>query len=132
MLLVYIVLYAGAALWGIAEDVRYEAPRWKALLTTVGNALGCAGMILYAADAVSPELSVAWRGVFALLVAQFVIDLVWEVRYRLPKLVLSVDEDGEEQRLGRSGIAASVALGVVVLVPFFVVNYWVAFGVPRG
>ena len=42
----YIAMFAFVSLWGIREDLRWNAPRWKAVLSVVGNSVGIAGLLL--------------------------------------------------------------------------------------
>ena len=121
----YIGLYALLAAFGIREDARFGAPFWKAALSTVGNGLGIAGMILYARGAHPLPFAVAWRAVFALLVVQFAIEAVFELRVRLPRLWL---EDATSRRWRRAVMALSLAAGLAFSIPYYLINYRLAFG----
>ena len=103
---IYIGVYAAAALQGIREDVRFEAPRWKAILSTIANALGVAGMIFFAEGVRSPELALGWRWVVALIAIATVVQL-------------------------RSLVWTSIALGLLASAPFFWMNLSLAFGAQR-
>lgn len=120
----YIAMYTTVALWGIREDMRWEAPRWKATLSVVGNALGIAGMVLWAAGEADPKLAVVWRWVLPGLVIQLAIEVVYEYRLRLRRM-LPEGELSDAQI--RSLVWTSIGLGLLTAAPFFWMNYQLAF-----
>ncbi len=120
----YIVLYAGLALWGIREDVVHQAPVWKSLLSTVGNALGIGGMLVWIAGVRSPEIQTLWTWVFPFLLVQAALEARFEYRVRLGR-ILPETEPGDAQM--RSLMVTSIVIGVILALPYFLINYWVAF-----
>jgi hypothetical protein len=125
LLALYIGLFVLLSVWGIHTETEIGAPRWKVGLGAVAGAVGAAGMIFYWRDAVTPGLSSAWKLVFPLLVLQSIVDAAWDLRYGLER----VDPDGEAGVAARRGLViASFATGILVLVPYFYINYRVAFG----
>ncbi|QDU83691.1 hypothetical protein Pla163_07920 [Planctomycetes bacterium Pla163] len=120
----YIAMYTTVALWGIREDMRWEAPRWKATLSVVGNAVGIAGMLLWATDEVGQKLSAVWRWVLPALVIQLAIEVVYEYRLRLRRM-LPEGELSDAQI--RSLVWTSIGLGLLTAVPFFWMNYELAY-----
>lgn len=120
----YIALYGALSLWGIHEDVVHRAPVWKALLSTVGNALGMGGMIVWAAGIRSAEIQSVWTWVFPFLLLQAGLEARFEYRTRLAQ-VLPETQKGDAQM--RNLMLTSVVIGTVLALPYFLINYWVAF-----
>ncbi|MEZ5980436.1 MAG: hypothetical protein R3F34_19790 [Planctomycetota bacterium] len=120
----YIAMFVTVTLWGIREDIRWEAPRWKAVMSTVGNAVGIAGMLLWVSGDASARLAAVWRWVLAALVAQLLIEIAYEYRLRLRRML----PDGElSDAQIRSLVWTSIVLGLVTAVPFFYMNWSLAF-----
>lgn len=120
----YVVMFVTVSLWGIREDIRWEAPRWKAVLSVVGNAIGIAGMVLYLQGDVGPKLAAIWRWVFFGLVAQLVVEVVYEYRLRLRRMVPEGQlSDGQI----RSLVWTSIAIGLLTALPYLGMNYALAF-----
>lgn len=120
----YIALYSGLSVWGIREDVVQGAPSWKAISSTVGNALGIGGMIVWVGGLRSPEIQALWTWVFPLLLLQAAVEARFEYRVRLGRLL--PDADLEDAQM-RSLMATSLVIGVLLAIPFFLINYWVAY-----
>ncbi len=121
----YIVLYSGLAVWAIREDLRHDAPIWKALMSTIGNALGIGGMIVWAADVRSAEIQALWTWVFPFLLLQAALEARFEFRGRLRRLLPEADLQDAQMR---SLIATSLVMGALVALPYFLLNYLVAYG----
>ncbi|QDU69232.1 hypothetical protein [Engelhardtia mirabilis] len=121
----YIGIYAAAALQSIREDVRFEAPRWKAGLSTVANALGVAGMLFYVQGVRSPELALGWRWVVALIAVATAVQLRYTFHLRFRRVLPEGDPaDGQL----RSLVWTSIGLGLLASAPFFWMNLSLAFG----
>ncbi len=122
---VYIGSFVLLTLWGIHTETALGVPRWKVALGAIAAGVGAAGMIFFWRDAVTPELSTLWKGVFPALVVQSVIDGAWDLRHGLGKM----DPDGELRGDGgRTLVVVSFAAGILVLAPYLYINYRVAFG----
>ena len=121
----YIALYSGFAVWGIREDLRFGAPTWKALLSTVGNALGIGGMIILIEGVVSPEISAVWAWVWPGLLVQAALEARFEYRVRLRRILPEADLEDAQMR---SLILTSVVISVLLALPYFWMNYLVAYG----
>lgn len=123
----YVAMFASVSLWGIREDLRWNAPRWKAVLSVVGNAIGIAGMVLYLAGEPNPRIAAAWRWVLGGLVLQLLIEIVYEYRLRLRRM-LPEGELSDAQI--RSLVWTSIGAGLLTAVPYFYMNWALAFGAP--
>lgn len=122
----YILMFVTVSMWGIREDMRWEAPKWKAVLSVVGNAVGIAGMVLWTQGEFGPRLAEIWRWVFVGLVAQLVIEIVYEYRLRLRRMLPEGQlSDGQI----RSLVWTSIGLGLLTALPYFYMNYELAFRV---
>lgn len=120
----YIAMFATVSLWGIREDLRWQAPKWKALLSVVGNAVGIAGMVLWSRGDIGAELSEIWRWVFIGLVLQLLIEIAYEYRLRLRRMLPEGQlSDGQI----RSLVWTSIGLGLLTALPYFYMNYELAF-----
>lgn|GEM_PF-4666567 len=120
----YIVMFVTVSLWGIREDLRWEAPKWKALLSVVGNAIGIAGMVLWTQGEIGPRLADIWRWVFLGLVLQLVIEIVYEYRLRLRRML---PEGQLSDAQIRSLVWTSIGLGLLTALPYFYMNFELAF-----
>jgi hypothetical protein len=76
----YVALYAVVAIWTIRAGARAGAPAWKSATTTVVDALGVAGMLVWARGDPAPWLVVGWRIVLPVLAAGTALRLVWWYR----------------------------------------------------
>jgi len=120
----YIAMFASVSVWGIREDLRWSAPRWKAMLSVVGNSVGIAGMLLWARGDVNPQLAAAWRWVLGALVLQLLIEIAYEYRLRLRRM-LPEGELSDAQI--RSLVWTSIGAGLLTAVPYFYMNWALAF-----
>ena len=120
----YIALYTGLSLWGIREDLVHRAPAWKSVSSTAGNALGIGGMIVWVTGLCSPQIQELWTWVFPFLLVQAALEARYEYRVRLGRILPEADLEDAQMR---SLIATSLVIGVVMAVPFFVLNYRVAY-----
>jgi len=123
LLTVYIGLYVLVTLGAIRVESNLGAPRWKLLGGTLAAGLGVFGMIHYHQSAVTVELARVWRWVFPYLVLQAVVDCVWELRHGLGRLRTDPDKPVDPR-----SVALALGFSLVLLVPFFYVNFRVAFG----
>jgi hypothetical protein len=122
---VYIAIYALVALQGIREDLRFGVPLWKAALSTVANALGVAGMLLYLAPRVDPSLVRLWAWVCLLLVVEALVQLRFSYRSRYRR-VLPDGEPGDAQL--RSLLWSSVLVNLLAAAPCYTMNFALALG----
>lgn len=125
LIYLYAGVFSGIAVQGIREDLRFGVPIWKVALSTVAHALGVAGMLLFAAERVAPGLRAAWGWVFALIVAETLIQLRFTYRQRFHR-VLPEGEASDGQL--RSLIWTSVLLGLLAAAPYYWMNAALAFG----
>jgi hypothetical protein len=110
LLWIYVGLYAALALWSIREHLSRDQPAWKALLDTVCSALGLGGMCLFLTGEADPRISAVWAYVFPLLMVEEAIDLRFELTH------------------WRSLLWVMLAGGVLFAVPYYWMNFQVAFG----
>ena len=127
-LLLYIVAHVALSAIALMQAARLYAPRWRLGLHALGRGAGCAGMILLAQEAVIPEVSSLWRFVFPVLIAEALIDGAWDLRIGLPRQLAALG-DTVEPREARRLLFGSLTLGVLVSIPYFVLNYRVAWPV---
>lgn len=120
----YVAMFVTVSLWGIREDMRWEAPRWKATLSVVGNAVGIAGMVLFLQGDAGPKLASIWRWVFFALVAQLVVEIVYEYKLRLRRML---PEGQLSDAQIRSLVWTSIAIGLITALPYLGMNYALAF-----
>ncbi|MHC4378213.1 MAG: hypothetical protein ACYS26_16555 [Planctomycetota bacterium] len=129
LLYAYIGLYTVFALWGMRQDLRWGVPRWKALVSTVGNALGIAGMLLFALEIRDARIATVWAGVCALLAVQLIVEGQYEFRHRLRRLLPEgVPADDQTKSL----VWTSLALGLVSALPYYWMNLQLALGKSGG
>lgn len=125
LLYAYIGLYTVFALWGMRQDLRWGVPRWKALVSTVGNALGIAGMLLFTLEIRDERISAVWAGVCALLAVQLIVEGQYEFRHRLRRLLPEgVPADDQTKSL----VWTSLGLGLVSALPYYWMNLQLALG----
>jgi hypothetical protein len=125
LLFAYIGLYTVFALWGMRQDLLWQVPRWKALVSTVGNALGIAGMLLFALEIRDERIAGAWVGVCALLAIQLIVEVRYEFRQRLERLLPEgVPADDQTKSL----VWTSLGLGLVSALPYYWMNLRLALG----
>lgn len=122
LLWIYVCLYAALALWSIREHLSRDQPAWKALLDTICSALGLGGMCLFLTGGADPRISAVWAYVFPLLMVEEAIDL----RFELAQWRAGHGEWGDPQI--RSLLWVMLAGGVVFAVPYYWMNFLVAYG----
>jgi hypothetical protein len=120
----YIGFFAAGAVYSRVRDARASAPMWKALVSTVGDALGVAGMLVYVGGAPAPLIVRLWPAVFVFLVLQLVIEARYELRARLGRLDPELDPDDPQMR---SLARTAVAFGVAAALPMLWLNGRLAF-----
>lgn len=129
LLYAYISLYTVFALWSMLQDLRWSVPRWKSLVSTVGNALGIAGMLLFAMEVRDERIAALWAGVCALLAGQLIVEGQYEFRHRLRRLLPDgVTADDQTKSL----VWTSLALGLLSALPYYWMNLQLALGQADG
>lgn len=123
----YIALFTLVTLWELRDLVAPEqpAPRWRALLTTVGSALGIAGMLLFAQGVDDPRIAQIWQVVFGLLLLQMIFEAFLDFRRFLRRLF---PDGGVPDEQSKALVWTFMGLALVASLPYFWMNYQVAFG----
>jgi hypothetical protein len=122
LLWIYAALYAALAIWGIREHLQRRRALWKAVLTTIANALGLGGMWLYLTGEPDPLIASIWALVFPLLLVEEAIEL----RIELAEWRAGHGEWADPQI--RSLLWVMLAAGLAFSLPYFWMNFQVAYG----
>ncbi len=121
----YIGFYAAGALYSRVRDGRAGSPLWKGVMSSVGDALGIAGMFLWVRGDPAPLLVRLWPAVLLFLLVQIALEARYELRARLGRLDPELDpEDPQMRSLSRT----AVVFGVAVALPMLCINALLAFG----
>jgi hypothetical protein len=122
--LLYLVTYLTFGVLGLQREARERRlPRWALLAMLVTFPLTALGAFAYLAELDSPGLSLAWRGVFLLIVASNGA----EASLAYQALLREHEAAGEEAETRRASVLA-VALSYLLLeLPAVVMNFRFAF-----